>query len=467
MNTILPLHSKSTKKAGPPQRLHTIAHPPERGHAAGLLLENPPIVIHVNDQKLKENKNQTQQHDSKSNNNQPTEVPTVKCYITEPPQEFDEPGQELARDAQVWKTYVREADAMDVERVEGWKQTSDVILIFAALFSAVSTAFVIESYKNLKPDPAEVSVEILRTMSRTLLIVANQTQSTEFHIPEPENESRFSPSWSAICVNLLWFLSLSISILVSLIAMLSKEWCSQFMSGRTGSPVAQARRRQQRWDGLVKWKMEGVLTFLPSLIHLALLLFAVGLSIFLWEINLTIAIPVSVVTLVGAIIYTLCTLAPFYDTYCPYGTTLSRIYQQTFAIKLQTSQDDPEQDKVTAQAIEWMLTNCETPGSVEIALRSVALTTLDLDLSGIEKCKAWPMMGRQFLDSQLSDAQPDQAVLQWASSSLLRWGHSRHLRTGHQYKYPTTRNVTLEAMIWAMQTQIDHYIVVCGLADQK
>jgi hypothetical protein len=45
-----------------------------------------------------------------------------QCYITEPPQEFDEPGQELARDAQVWKTYVREADAMDVERVEGWKQ---------------------------------------------------------------------------------------------------------------------------------------------------------------------------------------------------------------------------------------------------------------------------------------------------------------------------------------------------------
>jgi hypothetical protein len=50
-------------------------------------------------------------------------VPWIcQCYITEPPQEFDEPGQELARDAQVWKTYVKEADAMDAEHVEGWKQ---------------------------------------------------------------------------------------------------------------------------------------------------------------------------------------------------------------------------------------------------------------------------------------------------------------------------------------------------------
>ncbi|CCO34293.1 hypothetical protein BN14_08388 [Rhizoctonia solani AG-1 IB] len=267
MDTILALHSKSTNKTG---RAHTIAHLPERGHAAGLVLENPPIGIHAKDQKLKENENQAQQDSSKQDNSQPTEPPTVKCYITEPPQEFDERGQELARDAQVWKTYVKEADAMDAERVDGWKQTSDVILIFAALFSAVSTAFVIESYKSLKPDPAETSVEILRAMSRTLLIVANQTQPTGSQIPEPENESDFSPSWSAICVNLLWFLSLSISILVSLIAMLSKEWCSQFMSGRTGSPVAQARRRQQRWDGIVEWKMEEVLTFLPSLIHLAL-----------------------------------------------------------------------------------------------------------------------------------------------------------------------------------------------------
>ncbi|CAE6398570.1 unnamed protein product, partial [Rhizoctonia solani] len=49
-------------------------------------------------------------------------------YIVEPPQEFDERGKELSPDAQVWKTYVREADQVDGELVDGWNKSTDVIL---------------------------------------------------------------------------------------------------------------------------------------------------------------------------------------------------------------------------------------------------------------------------------------------------------------------------------------------------
>ncbi|CAE6387201.1 unnamed protein product, partial [Rhizoctonia solani] len=49
-------------------------------------------------------------------NNQP-------CYLVEPPQEFDEEGKELGPDAQVWKTYVREADRVDEELVDGWNKS--------------------------------------------------------------------------------------------------------------------------------------------------------------------------------------------------------------------------------------------------------------------------------------------------------------------------------------------------------
>lgn len=38
------------------------------------------------------------------------------------PQEFDEPGMELGKDAQVWKTYVKEADQMDAELVDKWNR---------------------------------------------------------------------------------------------------------------------------------------------------------------------------------------------------------------------------------------------------------------------------------------------------------------------------------------------------------
>ncbi|KAG8748825.1 hypothetical protein FRC11_011845, partial [Ceratobasidium sp. 423] len=45
---------------------------------------------------------------------------SVQCYLVDPPQEFDEEGKELSPDAQVWKTYVKEADRVDEELVDGW-----------------------------------------------------------------------------------------------------------------------------------------------------------------------------------------------------------------------------------------------------------------------------------------------------------------------------------------------------------
>ncbi|CAE6416448.1 unnamed protein product, partial [Rhizoctonia solani] len=198
------------------------------------------------------------------------EILTQSCYLVDPPQEFDEEGKELGPDAQVWKTYVREADRVDEELVDGWNKSMDVNLIFAALFSAISTAFVIESYKNLKPDPADVSAQTLLAISQTLSLLANTSQPATATPGSDDEPATFKASPSAICVNVLWFLSLSLSVAVSLVSMLAKEWCLEFMSGRTGPPGAQARRRQRRWDGLESWRMKGVLTVLPSLIHLSL-----------------------------------------------------------------------------------------------------------------------------------------------------------------------------------------------------
>ncbi|CAE7163284.1 unnamed protein product [Rhizoctonia solani] len=55
------------------------------------------------------------------------------CYVVEAPQEFDEKGTELGPDAQVWKTYVREADQIDEELVDGWNKSMDVIISSAVL----------------------------------------------------------------------------------------------------------------------------------------------------------------------------------------------------------------------------------------------------------------------------------------------------------------------------------------------
>ncbi|CAE7072397.1 unnamed protein product [Rhizoctonia solani] len=302
----------------------------------------------------------------------PTAQDPLPCYMAEAPHEFDEEGKELDIDAQVWKAYVREADQIDKERVDGWNESMDVILIFAALFSAISTAFVIESYKSLKQDPTDLSSQTLLTISQTLKLIANASQSSSI-LPSPEPDTPpFQPSAKAICVNVLWFLSLSLSVAVSLISMLAKEWCLDFMIGRTGSPGAQVRRRQQRWDGMVKWKMEELITMLPSLIHLSLLLFAIGLCIFLWDVHYGVAIPVVIVTTFATSTYFACTVVPFLYDNCPYGTVLSRITKRFISTSSKTTQENMPQDKVTANALSWMLATCETPRSVDITLQSLA-----------------------------------------------------------------------------------------------
>ncbi|KAG8790029.1 hypothetical protein FRC12_012885 [Ceratobasidium sp. 428] len=173
----------------------------------------------------------------------------------------DEPGSEMTGEARVWKTYVREADMSDKEMVEGRNKQ-------AALFSAVSTAFVIESLGDLKPDPAESSAKTLLLMSQTLTAIANG--QTVMPSDPGALDTTFTPSKTAVLVNLLWLLSLSLSIAVSLIAMLAKEWCYKFLSGRTGPAYEQARRRQLKWNGMERWKMKEVLTYLPGMMHVAL-----------------------------------------------------------------------------------------------------------------------------------------------------------------------------------------------------
>ncbi|KAJ7578594.1 hypothetical protein C8J56DRAFT_753385, partial [Mycena floridula] len=61
-----------------------------------------------------------------------------------------------------------EAKVYDEAMVACWKVAMDGILLFAALFSAVVTAFIIESYRLLSPDPAALTLLILYQISQQL-----------------------------------------------------------------------------------------------------------------------------------------------------------------------------------------------------------------------------------------------------------------------------------------------------------
>ncbi|KAG9126763.1 hypothetical protein FRC07_002061 [Ceratobasidium sp. 392] len=151
---------------------------------------------------------------------------------------------------------------------------------------------------------------------------AQPGSQVSFSPPEPP---KFAVSTSVVCVNVLWFLSLSLSVGVSLVAMLGKDWARAYMAELTGQPYQQARKRQQRWDSLEEWRMPQVIMFLPTLLHLALLLFAVGLTIYLWSIHLGAAIPVLIVTVAATGAYGVSTALPLLYENCPYGTPLTQL----------------------------------------------------------------------------------------------------------------------------------------------
>ncbi|QRV85763.1 phosphatidylinositol phosphatase PTPRQ [Ceratobasidium sp. AG-Ba] len=252
-------------------------------------------------------------------------------------------GDELGRDSQIWEIYVEETDRSDKELVKEWNDSLDVLLskhvpndipndfnltitlllVFAALFSAITTALVIESSHQLQPDPSESSAQTLLDISRSLVAISNGQpvdQSSFAGSSPPE----FSPSRTSVAINALWFLSLGLSVAVSLVAMLSKSWCIAFMSKRTGPKYEQGRRRQLKWAGIERWGMQGVFVYLPALMHLALLLFAVGLAIYLWDMNKPVAYPVMALVGISVLVYVATTLLPLICSDCPYSTPLSK-----------------------------------------------------------------------------------------------------------------------------------------------
>ncbi|KAG8687456.1 hypothetical protein FRC11_007197, partial [Ceratobasidium sp. 423] len=146
----------------------------------------------------------------------------------------------------------------------------------AALFSAISTAFLIQSTGLLQENSADVTAQTLQAISKTLYAIANNSSPPEPIAPTGNETTGFTPSRSSVVVNTLWYLSLGLSIATSFLAMLAKDWCHSFMAHRSGHPYLQARRRQRKWIMIERWKMQELMAALPLLIHIALPLQAIA-----------------------------------------------------------------------------------------------------------------------------------------------------------------------------------------------
>lgn len=192
-------------------------------------------------------------------------------------------------------------------------------IIKAGLFSAIVTAFIIEAYKLLQPDPTDISIQILLQISHqlnSLSVTPGFINSTYLPTPSPP----FSPSWGSVCVNALWFAALVLSLVTASLGMLVKQWLREYLSNSHVSPEQCCHVRLFRVRGLRRYKVTEIASFLPILLQIALALFFIGLVMFIRNIHASIASLVIVLVGIWLLFVVSTTLLPMVSPSCPYKT---------------------------------------------------------------------------------------------------------------------------------------------------
>uniref|UniRef100_A0A0W0F1B4 DUF6535 domain-containing protein n=1 Tax=Moniliophthora roreri TaxID=221103 RepID=A0A0W0F1B4_MONRR len=188
-----------------------------------------------------------------------------------------------------WEKLLSAVMEYDDVMVKNWKEDIDTLLVFvrlpfychedflmleqAGLFSAVVTAFVIESYQWLSEDPADATVTLLTQISM-------QFNASQTVLPE---RLQFTLDASSVRINCWWFLSLIFSLTSALFGLLCKQWLrAQQRDPPSRSPAEALALRQMRRDSFEKWGLSPFLSVLPILLEVTLLLFFVGILDLLW-----------------------------------------------------------------------------------------------------------------------------------------------------------------------------------------
>jgi len=241
-----------------------------------------------------------------------------------------DPARTKSADTQtIWEAVIEQFKWHDDELINEWQRSMDVLLIFAALFAGILTAFLVESSKLLRE-------EYPRTTA-ILLAQIVQNMGTNTSLLAVAELPPFSPSGVAKRVNRIWFASLAFTIASAIFAMIAKQWITEYTSGVSSGmsfdPLhtsierlrEEVRIRQFRINGLRRWKVQEIIGALPILLHVALLIFATGLIDYLWSLDPGTAIVLLVLVCVIFVLYTASVIIPAHDPACPYKTPLSHL----------------------------------------------------------------------------------------------------------------------------------------------
>ena len=166
-----------------------------------------------------------------------------------------------------------------------------------------------------------------------------------------------SPSFQrpryAVLVNILWFLSLAVALITASLGILVKQWFHELLSYKTHDPKERLKIRFFREAGLERWKVFAIASSLPLLLQLALLLFFVGLALFLLQQDAIVAWVTTGVMALWFAVFAFTVVMPMFASQCPYkipmlntfshwarglrSMAISRLYMLSEWVESQTS----------------------------------------------------------------------------------------------------------------------------------
>ncbi|KAJ7464034.1 armadillo-type protein [Mycena latifolia] len=156
----------------------------------------------------------------------------------------------------LWSLYLEEANRRAKAKAKLWNGSLAAFLLFAGLFAGVVSSFVIDSRAGLQPNA-----------SANLPSNSSNTNSVGTKVPV-----------STLAINLLWFTSLTFTLISALAAVLAQTWIVKFNL----VPTKGFKGAKERWiheDKAEHWHLHTAITWITVLIQLSLFLFLAGFAV--------------------------------------------------------------------------------------------------------------------------------------------------------------------------------------------
>ncbi|KAI0363350.1 hypothetical protein BV20DRAFT_958459 [Pilatotrama ljubarskyi] len=222
--------------------------------------------------------------------------------------------------------------------IERWNSEIDTYLVYAGLFSAIVTAFNVQSYLPLQQQPDLTLAAVMQISLQLNSLSINPPFVNSTHPAFGSSDAAHAgpaPGPAAgiaiVALNTLWFSSLVLSLSSASIGIMVKQWLNEYKSGLSSGSQKTARDsqetretrestrlRQYRLDNLIKWRVDIVVLAIPVLLQLALAFFLAGLLVLAWTLHHTVA-AITTVFIALLAIFTLATmLLPSVKSSCAY-----------------------------------------------------------------------------------------------------------------------------------------------------